>query len=102
MENYDNSEILSEEELSEEVSEEEVSEEVSEEESEDLSEEESEESSDETSETIDYTETLTDINDNIIMVSNRLDFLSASCWIALSIFIAIIFYKLFAWFWKGV
>ena len=81
----ENSELTSEEDLSEETSE-----------------ELSEESSEETSETIDYTEQLTLINDNLDLISSRLDYLSASVWIFLSIAIAVIFYRIFAWFWKDL
>lgn len=67
---------------------------------EEISEESSEDSSEVTVEQIDYTESLTQINDHLDLISNRLDYVGASFWILLSLVIAIIMYRLFAWFWK--
>lgn len=61
-----------------------------------------EESYEETVDQIDYTESLTEINDHLDLISNRLDYVGASFWILLSLVIAIIMYRLFAWFWKDV
>lgn len=74
--------------------------------SEDASEVTSEDASDDTSEDsfeqIDYSETLTEINQHLELISSRVEYVGASFWILLSLFIAIILYRLFAWFWKDL
>lgn len=65
-------------------------------------EDESESTSEDSSEQIDYTESLVVITDHLDMISSRLEYLSASFWIFISVGIAIILYRLFAWFWKDV
>lgn len=69
---------------------------------EDSSEVTSEDSSEDSSEVIDYTESLTYISSGIDAVNTRLELCVTLGFIAISLFVSIIFFKIFSWFWKGV